>query len=335
MYARSDGKDCAISQKVEEYWPWGRSREQFVKNLRIITAGAIALREHKCIISSSTTTPTRFLPVVDVLSESIQNESPIPSVAPSSTPSLSPIPSEFLDPIELDASLEPSFMVIPSNPPSPSPTNTDLQLNMAFRQDASLSGQVTVESPLEPSIPVIPTESLEPTSDPSLEPVSEIEPSSTPRIQTPELDVQVQVLNRGAVTVPYDTEDRIHKEPPPMAYQNAEKNPELKRHLPPGYKRGSKEDIEYFDGEPEDEYYDYDGKGDDDDDNDDDDEEEDEDAAVAQDMVEGANDFLEEAHNACDSGNHPINHVIGYLISIGFDFYFDSVSYDKAILDLI
>ena len=57
-YEQTTGMDCAKTKKTVEYWPWGKSREMFKRHLRIMTKGAIALRESSCSATSTKSTKT-------------------------------------------------------------------------------------------------------------------------------------------------------------------------------------------------------------------------------------------------------------------------------------
>eukprot|EP00171_Calliarthron_tuberculosum_P014095 IDg14095t1 len=49
FFDRPSGAFCARTQRTETFWPWGDSRDEFIRHIQIMTAGAVALRDGICV----------------------------------------------------------------------------------------------------------------------------------------------------------------------------------------------------------------------------------------------------------------------------------------------
>lgn len=102
FFDRQSGAFCARTQRTEIFWPWGDSRDEFMRHIQIMTAGAIALRDGRCV------TMHPFIKEVEV-NEPNPNKSPTGSTLNKSiekSPVVSPLSRDSMtisaSPIEYD-----------------------------------------------------------------------------------------------------------------------------------------------------------------------------------------------------------------------------------------
>jgi len=102
-FDKTKGAECVLHKKEEGFWPWGKTRKNFVTNIRVMAAGAIALRQTSCTADSKTDGATfkkEYIPAVPKVhvdddadsGEVIVAENNLAKKVPEPTGTITPVP---------------------------------------------------------------------------------------------------------------------------------------------------------------------------------------------------------------------------------------------------